>query len=626
MGKLAEAARRMNRIVVTACVLASAAGAAAGAAVANSPTRIEASLGFDGHFVPDRWAPLWIRSEGAPASARIAVVRLTADGRDIGRETFPAGEGQRFECPVLIALDLETIAVRLLSGDRVLAELKLDARTKAFPGHMALACGLPVRARLGISSALMPYEPLQAVAVVLGDLPSNGLDYDGVSALALADPGPALSPAQREALLAWIAGGGRLVLSSARPGREGLLGSLGLAASAESAADAGAAGGESRAADGTFLPFGLGGIVRITRDLSDVGAAEGGGFWKRAFALAPYGRAPRLSAAALVSAASASSASASSADQSTSPAQRGTAGGHSGVTAGARTALLVGLVVWFLVILAAASFGRTRKASSGEPRAKRTRANAARELRATPIVLASFFSLAIVIASIGALDAAFMRGSSVRALALVMPGSSAAIVSASLIKEASEPLFTWMNVSARRAIEVSDAEGEKGMFRLKPNGSDPWTHATATAAFSLATSGPEGITLVAVVGPQSLAGSSFPSLAFGSSPRGGERPPELDSTGPMAFLSETSTWWEKSPTGAWSKVDDAPSWLKPELPWVNGLRAVGARSGAASFLIGAGAAPSLGLNIVGGAPRKLVWALPLSSGPLATRPTAEGGA
>ncbi len=589
MGK--EAARLF---VAIACFLASSAGTAAWASAdssASPPTRIEASLGFDGHFVPDRWEPLWIRSEGAPASARIAVIRITADGRDIGRETFPAGDGQRIECPVPIALDLETIAVRLLSGDRILAELKLDARSKAFPGHLVLACGLPVRSRLAISSALMPVEPIQEVAVGLGDLPSNGLDYDGVSALALADPGPAFSPAQREALLAWIAGGGRLVVSSARPGREGLLGSLGLA-------------------DFTILHFGLGGIVRMTRDISDVSGAEGGDFWRRTLALAPYGKAPRLGAAALDEAVSASAA-----QPPALPGDEEESGPDpDAVAAAAKTAMVAGLVAWFLAILAVASFGRTRKAG----------ANGAAP--ATPIALTSVISLAIVLASIGALDAAFMRGSSVRALALVLPGSGAAIVSTTLIKDASDPFFAWMSVKARRPIDVADAEGERGMFHLKPKVSESWTHATTKASFSLAAAGSERLTLAAVIGPKGLAGSTFPYLAFGSFPRGGERPPDLDSTGSMAFLSETSQWWEKSSEGPWRKLDDAPSWLKPELRWVYGLRDEGARSGAMSFLLGAGAAPALGLSIVGGAVHRIFWALPLAGPPAAGPAAAEGGA
>ncbi len=201
--------RKARILVATAlAIAASAAGAAAAREPSmREPARLEAELGFDGHFVPDRWAPLWLRSEGAPG-ARIEVERRGANGSDIGRESFPAGDGQRIECPVPMTVDLETIAVRLVSGDGILAEVKLDARSNAFPGNLALACGLPVSARLAISSALMPGEPVQAVAVGTDELPANGLDYDGVGALALADPGSVLSPAQREALLAWIAGGG----------------------------------------------------------------------------------------------------------------------------------------------------------------------------------------------------------------------------------------------------------------------------------------------------------------------------------------------------------------------------------------------------------------------------------
>jgi hypothetical protein len=174
--------------------------------------KIEASLGFDGYALPGKWVPVWIRCEGAPRSASIELKRLSEDGRSLGLESFPALDGLRLECPAWIDGELSSLAVRLVSGGRTLSEARLDVRARAFPGHLVLACGLGASARLGIASALMPSEPLLAVATLPSQLPANALDYDGVSAIALAGSreGFALSPAQRQALTAYVAGGGRL--------------------------------------------------------------------------------------------------------------------------------------------------------------------------------------------------------------------------------------------------------------------------------------------------------------------------------------------------------------------------------------------------------------------------------
>ncbi len=144
-------------------------------------------------------------------------------------------------------------------------------------------------------------------------------------------------------------------------------------------------------------------------------------------------------------------------------------------------------------------------------------------------------------------------------------------------------------------------------------GSGSWVHATAKADFSLASADSESLSLAAVLGQRSLAGSTLPYLASGSYPRDGTRPPELDSTGAMAFLSDSGQWWEKARAGTWRRSDDAPSWLKSEMNWLNALRGGIARSGAAkAMLVGLSAAPSLGLKIAGGSLRKLYWVLPIA--------------
>jgi hypothetical protein len=214
--------------------------------------RLEASLGFGGYTAPGRWAPLWIRCEGLPPSASIRVLRLSAEGGSLGAETFPILEGVRLECPVWMNGELESISIRLLSGDRALAELKLEARAKPFPGHIVLACGLSKEARLALASSLMPIEPVLVIPMTSADLPSNGLDYDAASAIAIADQNLELSPAQRGAIFAWMAGGGRLCVAEV-------------------------SGGQSS------VPYGLGRLVSLPQNHAETPAS-----WESALALAPY--------------------------------------------------------------------------------------------------------------------------------------------------------------------------------------------------------------------------------------------------------------------------------------------------------------------------------------------------
>lgn len=525
------------------CSLALGASAAGG---------LEATLGFGGYAAPGRWNPLWIACEGRGRAASALVVREAADGREIGRESFPLPPGLRVECPVSVDGDLDSIAVRLVSEDSVLAELKLRARAKIFPGHIVLACGLPARERIAIASALLPAEPLQAIEVGLEDLPANGLDYDGVSALAIKDPGPRLSPAQRDALLAWLAGGGRLMVCSARRGRESFLGALGL--------------GEDATA------FGLGRIVSMTRDLAELPESSRGDFWERSLGLAPYGESFRLSA---------------------SPASRldRVEAGPDGTARKAQIALAIAVAAWLAAIAGAVSIGMRRP----------------RRDRAWPIAAAGLAALALALAGSASLDRALMRGASARAFALVLPDSGAAIVSLDVRRSTRAEALSWIDVRALAPLPIGYAEEE----RIEEG---TWSHRLPKAAFSPRQAGRLDLAVTAVLAPRSLALSTLPSLARGPYPRGGSEPPELDSPGPMAFLAAgaAESWWEKKPGGRWERLGAQPPWLAEETAWLLGLRE--ARP-AVAYLVGKGPAPSLSLNVANGPVRSLCWALPMKGEP-----------
>jgi hypothetical protein len=290
-------------------------GGAQARAQSTSQARLQASLGFAGCAPPERWVPLMIRCEGLPRDASIRITRLAANGGSLGAETFPALEGLPLECPAWTGNGLEALSIELRSGDRALAETRLSARSKPFPGHLVLALGLPTRARLAIASSLMPFEPVLVAAAESSDLPSNGLDYDAISAIAIGSGRIELSPGQKEALLAWLSGGGRLCVAEA-----GVLEDLGLAA------------GEGA------LPYGLGSYAALAP-----GRAELPGSWREALDLAPYDPEARLGAGSLARAPA-------------PPLPRPGPGG------GARAAMTAASAAWIAALLLAAFFGRGRAA------------------------------------------------------------------------------------------------------------------------------------------------------------------------------------------------------------------------------------------------------------------------
>jgi hypothetical protein len=565
---------RAALLIASLLALASAAGL-------SGTELMKAELGFGGYTAPGRWVPLWISSSGGPKQARLEVIRLGAEGREIGRESFPLPPGLRLECPVAIGPELESLAIRLTTVDGTLAETRLEARSKIFPGHIVLACGLPVQARLAIGSALLPSEPIQTVAVEAADLPANGLDYDGVSGLAMLDRGPQLSPAQRAALLGWLAGGGRLAILADRGGEDSLFASLGLPG-------AGGVGprAEGRAGDGardSSVPTGLGGVVRIPRDPSEL--PQSPEFWRDSLALSPYGRVQRLG-------------------EGSFGRELSVSGGPDSEALIARALIFAAAALWTLSALATAFLtrGRARRAA-----------------------IMAALALALVLIAGPALDRSLRQGLKTRALALILPfggphggadsGAAAGDPSASVFVRAivteTKPLslFAWMSIKALRPLAL-DYRDESLAPPSRPDSENPeWKHGLPRAALSLRTAGGGSLVLAGLLDLGSLSFSSLPRGALAYR-RQGIQPPELSSPGPLAFVAPESLglWWEKLPGGAWTRLEKPPLWLDEDEAWIRRLRA---GSPSLAFLIGRGAAPALGLSLAGAPLHELSWVLPL---------------
>lgn len=524
---------------------------------ASATALLEASLGFSGYSVPGKWVPLWIRCEEAPGAARIVVTRIDEKGLESGSETFPA-TGGRIECPVWKGDGLAYVKVRLVSGGRDLAEAKLDARADGFPGHLILACALSARARLDIASALMPEEPMLAVPVSPPDLPANGLDYDGIGALVIDETeGGAfskgelgLSPSQREALVAWIASGGRLLVLSGQ-GRSAILRELGFSEAEGSAA------------------YGFGSYRSYPAKDLRAAIAASPAFWREALELKPYDPSSRKGA----------SAAARYSEASDKPQ----AGGSR-----ARLVIALATLAWILATLAAALAARKK-----------------------PLVIGAVAALclAAVLAGGGALDGSFERGSKLRILALALPDSASAYATLSAkAYEPAEPL-TWATARAIGGPRLSGPGGESGSlgrwehelgfatFSLRKGG-DKELELTGLIdertwkAMSLG-SVPASIRYSETGMPPEVESSSILAFIQGGSSGGKLR------------------WWSKEPQGSWKASEEPPDPFRAEAPRLLALRG---SEGSLSVLAGLCSAAPLGIRIEGRLVDEIAWAMPLPKG------------
>lgn len=174
----------------------------------------EVDFGFGGWSVPSRWAPLRISCDGAPAEAVAEITRIDAEGREGPTESFPLGRFPQVECPVHVDPGAYRLRIRLVAKGELLAERSLLPGGKTFPGQVVLCIGLPETVRRAIAESLRPLEPVQAIDLPLSRLPALALDLDGIAGIALREGSGDLSPAQRSAVAAWSASGGRLVALS----------------------------------------------------------------------------------------------------------------------------------------------------------------------------------------------------------------------------------------------------------------------------------------------------------------------------------------------------------------------------------------------------------------------------
>lgn len=524
----------------------------------SAAARLSTSLGFGGSIVPGRWNPLWIRCESCPADAEIHVVLKSQGGVEIGIETFPSVDGVRLECPVLIDDNLDSISVRLVSSGRILVEEKLPARARIFPGHLVIVCGENSKVEHAVASVLYPSEPVKALPLSIPDLPSAGLSYDCVSAVVLDDRGPILAPAQRDAILSWISGGGRLVVTALRE-------------AGKSVADTLFPEFIRKRQDGSPASFKRGlGFVKLF-DAQGSSRLQSEAEWKAALDLAPYDKSGRITASRVFK----TNPNSFEKDSDVSRAE---------------TIIIVSLALWACVL---AFVSRNRRKSF------------------VPILGVCAFSLIFAFAGSMSLDSMLKRQSRVSLRLLILPDEGSSFASISVRDVSAEAWGEGLRVETVRGIAVEFRGIEDGRLLASESAIFTWNHRLPTSVLNLHPREGGILELNGVLSPTVLAGSDLPledlgtgSTAMRDDIRFGERTA-------LVVPSSSGLFWRVQKNGSWVDESAAPSWVGLDQAWVEELTVI---APGRSFLVGRTTVPQLQLKVSGTPVREFFWAIPFVEG------------
>lgn len=533
----------------TALIVIILATASSGASAESA--RLECSLGFGSYAVPRRWIPLYVRGDKSVDPGRIELRRLDAAGKTLSVETFPYRESARLECPVLMDESCASLAVTLRSGPHVLAESRLRLWDKVFPGHIILHSDMPSAVQRVLSSFLLPEEPVQLVSVKPRDLPGQALDYDAVSVIMMADPGPSLSPSQAEALRAWIAGGGRLVVTGARQGENGVLASI----------------DPSFGSSGTSS-FGRGRVTAFRAEASELPRASLARSLEAAVELRQYGREPRLSQGTMF------------------PIEQGS--GFPDARSGLPNSPLVILLILWAGAAVAVSFVHKRRLS---------------------YLLAVSLACTALAVPVGLyLDRSWQRGaeSSVRLLAL--PGSAGFLAEAGFrLPSSDRKSFIPLGMTAW-GLDLGFDVSERG--RIAPRETPEWRHESQKSRFSLHSGGESNIRLSAFLPPLVIRDTGLPAL-FGELALADGKPAPLKRTrqGPLAYFSADDGLWWKWDHYAWRWIEsgNCPQEFSSQEEW---LRAAASLSGGEGLFFGTDRLRAAPFFLQGGALDEALWAMP----------------
>ena len=549
---------------------------------------LEIDVGFDGALIPDRWNPLYIKGDFAAESAFVEVLREDSMGWTWSIESYPYRRGIRLECPILVDSGLTGLVVRLRAEGLIAAERSIAVADRVFPGHLVICMSLGQEELRSISASLMPAEPVKALASTMAELPAHGLDYDGVSGLVFGQGDLSLSPAQTEAILSWLSGGGRLLVFGAN-GKSRLREALSRKGALEQGTVLGSEAFsliEASGAKGDFsrFVFGLGEAAFFSEALDAPMAALADGRWKKLLDLNNYNAYKRLSPAFVFG-------------------RRGE---------GAAPPFADRFSYFYIPAICAGIFAIALAwiASLGGRRL---------------LYAAAAALVGLCVALPGGIALARERRGGVfsDARALMLPGGAGLL----LRVQVASPRYDVSPEAAarilRRNLRFSFGPYAGGSVGIEPLAPLKWKHASIVPAivpeqssaggFALEGSLPATAFAEGSVASRIAASAGSPGLRGWIAPRAGADPGFVPPSGvdKIAYLRSggDGDWliWD-SRRKAWAADRYRPSWLTHEAAWALGLRG---RFPALSFLVVAERLESFPLEIGGSPNRELVWILPI---------------
>lgn len=175
---------------------------------------MEVTPALEGNYAPDRWLPLSIvlRNDGPATTVTVAATLPGARARNSVRVELP-GAGE-LSLILYAAMDRQAreLVVTLERDGATLAEQRVPVRPREGERILGLVSDRPLTLALPRRQDLtaLPFLPFTLAPAQLPDRPAG---LSSFSLLLLNDlPAENLAPAQQDALLAWVRGGGHLIL------------------------------------------------------------------------------------------------------------------------------------------------------------------------------------------------------------------------------------------------------------------------------------------------------------------------------------------------------------------------------------------------------------------------------
>jgi hypothetical protein len=186
------------------------------------PVAAQASVGisavqpaYDGNYAPGRWLPVTVgvRNDGPATSVTVAAALPNATGRNT--LTLELAGGAQVQVPLLVAMDRQARSIQITlenAAGQALDEERVEVRPREGERLLGVAALNPPALSLPLREDLIAL-PFLSFPLNPADLPTNPAGLSSLALLLLTDAVTAeIDPRRRDSLLAWVRGGGHLIL------------------------------------------------------------------------------------------------------------------------------------------------------------------------------------------------------------------------------------------------------------------------------------------------------------------------------------------------------------------------------------------------------------------------------